>query len=69
MINRVYKNCTIQAIPADDSVSVLTTPGQNNSTWSLRMKTPNELLHIDDTYKFVGQVSADLQKVIVLEVI
>ena len=59
MVDRTSKNCTIRPIHADSfgAIHNYTLPYQENSTWSLRMKTPNELFFIDDTYDFVGQVS------------
>ena len=57
-IDRNSENCTIGAIPASSYMGIQTNtnPYKENSTWSLRMRTGNELLFIDDTYKFVGQV-------------
>ena len=57
--DRVNKNCTVRPIHTNTFGAILNyaVPIENNSTWSLRMKTPGELFFIDDTYDFVGQVS------------
>ena len=57
--DRVNKNCTVRPIHTNTfgATPNYAVPIENNSTWSLRMKTPQELFFIDDTYEFVGQVS------------
>ena len=58
VIDKVDRNCTIQAIPEGDFGAAHTPVGLDNSTWSLRMKTQYEILHMDSKYLFVGQVRA-----------
>ena len=57
-IDRNGENCTIAPIPASSYMGILTytDPYNDNATWSLRMRNGSELLFIDNTYKFVGQV-------------
>ena len=61
-IDRNGETCTIGPISASTYTGILTKtdPYKENATWSLRMRNGSELLFIDDTYKFVGQVSLHL---------
>ena len=58
-VDRVSKNCTLVPIHSNSfgAIQNYSLPYQENSTWSLRMKSPQEIFYIDDTYDFVGQVS------------